>query len=144
MFQYSPPKLKKGLIYKSSEDILPSLRKKPDLRLSKDKEKIPRRVIRHDVLVPYRDDQSRPGTPVVGTRLERYASGSRKHQIPYETADMYTNNGMYKLPQKGSATSRREKRDNLLSANRCSTPLPIDKPLTKLCWNNHKGIFISC
>ena len=126
MFQYSPPKIRKGLQYKSTED----------------KDKIPRRIVRHDIYVPYRDDQSRPGTPVVGTRLERYASGSgsRRPQIPYETADMYTNSGMYKLQQKGSATSRREKRENFLSANRCPTPLPNDKPLTKLCWNNHKGI----
>ncbi|XP_063431117.1 uncharacterized protein LOC134713760 [Mytilus trossulus] len=146
MFQSSleriPGKIRRGFVYQSSEDILPSLRKRHDSRTTKEKEKIQRRVVRHDLCPPFREEQSRPGTPVVGTRLERYASGKgRKTQIPYETSDMYANNGMYKMKQKGSATSRREGSGKLLlSAKRCPTPLPNEKPLTKLCWNHHREL----
>jgi hypothetical protein len=148
MFQCSleriPGKIRRGFVYQSSgEDTLPSLRKRPDARTVKEKEKVQRRTVRHDFYPPFREEQSRPGTPVVGTRLERYSSGTGKRaHIPYETADMYANNGMYRLQQqKGSATSRRDGSGKRLSANRCPTPLPNDKPLTKLCWNHHRGLY---
>lgn len=76
------------------------------------------------------------------TRLQRQVlgSGGSRSNVPSETADLFGSNGMYKRSIGFESPTLILRRANSREKNRCGTPLPLDQPLTKLCWNNGLGI----
>lgn len=91
------------------------------------------------------EDENRPETPFVKTRLQRQmlSSGGSRPNVPVDTADVFTNHGMYKRRLTTSPKIQDSSLGKLASlphsSSRCATPIPIEQPLTKLCWDNRIG-----
>lgn len=119
-------------------DGLPVLRKREPL-------KAVRTPFTNEVFYPWPEEEElRPETPFVKTRLQRQVlgSGGSRSNVPSETADLFGSNGMYKRSIGFESPTLILRRANSREKNRCGTPLPLDQPLTKLCWNNGLGIEI--
>lgn len=119
-------------------DGLPVLRKREPL-------KAVRTPFTNEVFYPWPEEEElRPETPFVKTRLQRQVlgSGGSRSNVPSETADLFGSNGMYKRSIGFESPTLILRRANSREKNRCGTPLPLDQPLTKLCWNNGLGIGI--
>ncbi|XP_062575292.1 uncharacterized protein LOC134237205 [Saccostrea cucullata] len=87
------------------------------------------------------EEENRPETPFVKTRLQRQllGSGGSRSNVPSETADLFGNNGMYRRQiglESPTLILRSSGRTSSRGKNRCGTPVPFGQPLTKLCWNN--------
>lgn len=120
-------------------DGLPVLRKREPL-------KAVRTPFTNEVFYPWPEEEElRPETPFVKTRLQRQVlgSGGSRSNVPSETADLFGSNGMYKRSIGFESPTLILRRANSREKNRCGTPLPLDQPLTKLCWNNGLGIGIN-
>lgn len=118
-------------------DGLPVLRKREPL-------KAVRTPFTNEVFYPWPEEEElRPETPFVKTRLQRQVlgSGGSRSNVPSETADLFGSNGMYKRSIGFESPTLILRRANSREKNRCGTPLPLDQPLTKLCWNNGLGIY---
>ncbi|XP_052705219.1 uncharacterized protein LOC128181009 [Crassostrea angulata] len=113
-------------------DGLPVLRKREPL-------KAVRTPFTNEVFYPWPEEEElRPETPFVKTRLQRQVlgSGGSRSNVLSETADLFGSNGMYKRSIGFESPTLILRRANSREKNRCGTPLPLDQPLTKLCWNN--------
>ena len=117
------------------KDGLPILRKREPL-------KAVRTPFTNEVFNPWPEDEEiRPETPFVKTRLQRQllGSGGSRSNVPSETADLFGSNGMYMRQIGFESPTLHIRRNNSRERNRCGTPAPLDQPLTKLCWNNGLG-----
>nr|XP_022344184.1 uncharacterized protein LOC111137159 [Crassostrea virginica] len=114
------------------KDGLPILRNREPL-------KAVRTPFTNEVFNPWPEDEEiRPETPFVKTRLQRQllGSGGSRSNVPSETADLFGSNGMYMRQIGFESPTSHIRRNNSREKNRCGTPAPLDQPLTKLCWNN--------
>lgn len=117
------------------KDGLPILRNREPL-------KAVRTPFTNEVFNPWPEDEEiRPETPFVKTRLQRQllGSGGSRSNVPSETADLFGSNGMYMRQIGFESPTSHIRRNNSREKNRCGTPAPLDQPLTKLCWNNGLG-----